>query len=197
MLRPVRAAVPCLFLVGCGFTTPGGGIGPDDASHLSDSPFASGDSNLTNDAPMIDAMSDAASCPTSFVTIPNSGTSSKYLAFQKSSQLGALTGCPSGTHLLHLDNQAEATALEAYITGNSASPTGLYRVVGARDGLFRDVWHDLDFITLLTFLPWGAGEPTDVFLGGEDCIVLKKEQNTAVIGAQECSSAHEFACECD
>jgi hypothetical protein len=193
----MRAAVPCLFLVACGFTTPGGGIGPDDASHVSDTAIASGDSNAPGDAPVVDAISDAASCPTSFVTIPNSGTSSKYLVFQKSSQLGALTGCPGGTHLLHLDNQAEATALEAYITANSSSPTGLYRVVGARDGLFRDLWHDLDFITALTFLPWGQNEPTDVFLGGEDCIVLKKEQTTAVIGAQECSSAHEFACECD
>jgi hypothetical protein len=199
MLRPVRAAAPCLFLLGCGFTTPGGGIGPGDASHVSDSPLASGDSNLAGDAPTIDAMADAtaASCPTSFVTVPNAGTSSKYLVFPKTSQLGALTGCPSGTHLLHLDDQAEADALEAYITANSSSPTGLYRVVGARDGFFRDLWHDLDFITLLTFLPWGQNEPTDVFLAGEDCIVLKSEQSTAVIGAQECSSAHEFACECD
>ena len=196
MLRAVRAAVPCLFLVACGFTTPAGGIGPDDAAR-GDSPIINGDSNLTGDASAIDAMPDAASCPASFVTIPSSGGNSKYLVFPKSSQLGALTGCPGGTHLLHLDNQAEATALERYITSNSASPTGLYRVVGARDALFRNVWHDLDFISLLSFLPWGQNEPTDVFLGGEDCIVLKKETGTAVIGAQECSSAHEFACECD
>ncbi len=198
MLRAVRTAVLCLALGGCGFSTPGGPFGPGDAGHVSDSPIASGDANAT-DAVSIDAMADAASCPANFVALPSAGTSSKYLVFSKSSQLGAVTTCAGlGTHLARLDTQAEATALESYIASNSGgSPTGLYRVVGARDPVLRGLWHDLDFITLLSFLPWGQSEPTDVFLGGEDCIVLKHEQNSAVIGAQECSSQHEFACECD
>jgi hypothetical protein len=188
-----------LFLVACGFTTPGGSLGPDDAAQGGDGAIANGDAGPGIDAAaMIDATPDAAGCPASFVAIPNSGGSSRYLAFPKSSQLGALTTCSSlNTHLARLDDQAEADALESYIGSTISSSTGIYRVVGARDLLFRNLWHDLDFITLLSFLPWGQNEPSDVFLGGEDCIVLKSEQGAAVISAQECSSQHEFACECD
>ncbi len=198
MLRFVWAAVPCLFLVACGFSTPGVAIGPDDATRAGDGPIASGDGSVTGDAPMLDAMPDAASCPASFIAITNSGTSSKYLAFPKQSQLDALITCGNfNTHLLRLDNQAEATALELYISSSSGSnSTGLYRVVGARDPILRGLWHDLD-LSPLSFLPWGPGEPTDVPFAFEDCIVLKKPQNSAVIGAQECTSKHEFACECD
>lgn len=194
MLRVVRAALPWLFLAACGFSTPGQ---PDDAGHSGDGAIASGDGQLPVDA-SVDAMPDAASCPASFIPLPAVTTGSKYRVFPKMSQLGAIATCSNlGTHLVHLDTQAEANALEALISSNSSGPTGLYRVVGARDLVFRQVWHDLDFITLLSFLPWGMNEPTDVAFGGEDCIVLKKEQGAAVIGAQECTSQHEFACECD
>lgn len=192
----MRAAVPFSLLAACGFTTPGAALGPGDGNTTSDSPIASGDATPPADA-MLDAPPDASSCPATFSAISATGTTSRYALGGKASQLVALGICASmNTHVVRIDSQAEATAIEAFITSNSTSPTGLYRVVGARDVVFRDRWHDLD-LSFLTFLPWGAGEPTDVFLGGEDCIVLKKESGKGVFGAQECSSQHEFACECD
>lgn len=196
---PVRAAALCLVLAACGFSTPGGGLGPgSDAAPTGDGAIASGDSNLTGDAGPADAMLDASSCPASFAPIANSGTSSRYLAFPKNSQLLAIATCANlNTHLLRVDDQNEADALVTYLaTASGSSSTGLFRVVGARDGVFRNLWHDLDF-SLLSFLPWGQSEPTDTALGFEDCIVLKEESGDGVYGAHECSSLHEFACECD
>lgn len=183
-------------LAACGFTTPGASLGPGDGSTTSDSALASSDASPGSDA-MVDATPDAASCPSSFALVPATGTSSRYAVVGKGSQLTALTTCAGmNTHLVRLDSQAEATAIEALITSSSQGPTGQYRVVGARDPILRGLWHDLD-LGLLSFLPWGADEPTDVFLGGEDCLVLSKQQGAGVIASQECNSQHEFACECD
>lgn len=147
---------------------------------------------------MADATPDAASCPATFAPLMASGTSSRYAVMGKGSQLTALATCAGmNTHLVRLDSQAEATAIEALITSTTAAPTGAYRVVGARDPILRSLWHDLD-LSLLSFLPpWGTGEPTDAFLAGEDCLVLGKQQGAGVIATQECNSQHEFACECD
>jgi len=188
----VRGAAACLLFAACGFSTP--------ASTPSDGKLADGQGNGSEPAPLdaaLDAPPDAASCPGSFVAIPAALTGSRYLAFAKDTQLGALATCAGlNTHLLHLDSQAEATELETYIDQQTGSgDTRLYRVVGARDLVFRNVWHELDVIHTLTFLPWGTGEPTDQI--GEDCIVLKTENSSGVIGADQCVTLHEFACECD
>ncbi len=148
------------------------------------------------DGAMIDAAPDAASCPGGFVAVPAAATGSRYQVFAKASQLTALTTCGNlKTHLLRLNTQAEADALEGFIKSQTSSgDTGLYHVVGARDPFVRTLWRDLD-LSLLTFLPWGTGEPTGGF--GVDCIVLKRDNGNAVIGADQCGPVHEFACECD
>ncbi len=148
------------------------------------------------DGTMLDAAPDASSCPASFVSVPAAATGSSYQVFAKASQLTALTTCSNlGTHLLRLDTQAEATALEDFVNlQTTSSDSGAYRIVGARDPFVRSLWHDLD-LSLLSFLPWGTSEPTDGF--GEDCLVLTREGTGGVIGADQCGSAHEFACECD
>lgn len=185
-----------MFLAACGFTTPGAALGPGDGNTTADSPLAGSDAAPPADA-MADASPDAASCPATFAMIAASGTSSRYAVGGKGSQLVAITTCASmNTHVVRLDSQAEATAIEGFLTSSVTAPTGQYRVVGARDPLFRNLWHDLD-LGLLSFLPWGMNEPSDIFLGGEDCIVLEKQQGAGAIASQECNAAHEFACECD
>ncbi|CAN5873437.1 hypothetical protein BH11MYX3_BH11MYX3_35650 [soil metagenome] len=180
---------------GCGFHTPASNSGTGDARSVDAIGGEPGAPPI--DAAMIDVAPDASSCPTSFVTVPAAANSSRYQVFAKASQLTALTTCSNlGAHLLRLDTQAEATALQAFIDAQitTAGDTGLYRIVGARDLLIRSLWHDLD-LSLLTFLPWGDGEPTNG--NGEDCIMLKLESGAGVIGADQCGTAHEFACECD
>jgi len=189
-----------VFLVGCGFSTPdGGSLGPDDATPTGDSATATGDGGPPLDAAMPDVMIDAPGCPASFVTVPAANSSSRYQAFPKMSQLAAIATCAGmNTHLARIDTQAEADALVTFIASINTGPpiAPLFRVVGTRDPLLRNYWHDLD-LSILTFLPWGSGEPSDAAFGFEDCIVLKKEQASAVFDAQECNSQHEFACECD
>lgn len=190
----VRVVPACVFVAACGFHAPASNSGPGDATPGDSAGGEPGTPAV--DASMIDAPPDAPSCPTGFVTVVAAGTGSRYQVFPKASQLTALTSCGNlNTHLLHLDTQAEATALEDYInTQTSSGDTGLYRVVGARDPFVRTIWHDLDLRPMM-FLPWGAGEPTDQF--GEDCMLLKREGSSGVTGADQCGTAHEFACECD
>jgi hypothetical protein len=192
-IRRVRAA-PLFLLGACGFSVPGQGASIDDAPRPIDSPPGTiGDSGTS-----IDAAIDAPGCPAQFVTVPGTNNTHLYAVFARTSQVVALSTCSAnGTHLLRLDTQAEATALEAFIdaqvtTGND---THLYRVIGSRNRFFiPNTWHDTD-VSFLTFLPWGLNEPTGGV--GEDCMVLKKESGVGVIGADQCGTDHEFACECD
>ncbi len=188
--RPVRASAAWLLVAGCSFSTPASTGVPGDGK-LADGSLG----GEPGTPPAIDAMPDAAGCPANFVPVAGAGNS-RYAVFAKDSQPAALLTCSNlGTHLLRLDDQAEATALEAYIDAQTAGgDTHLYRVVGARDLVLRDQFHDLDF-TFLSFLPFGANEPTNGI--GEECLVLKKESNIGVIGADQCLTQHEFACECD
>jgi len=198
-MRRVRAAV-LLVLGACGFSVPGQGAAIDDAPRPIDAPGTTGDGGVTIDgAVAIDASIDApAPCPSQFVTVPAANNTHRYAVFPRDTQLAALATCSAlGTHLLRLDTQAEATALEAFIDAQnpSASDTHLYRVIGSRNRLFvPNTWHVTD-LGFLTFLPWGTNEPTSGI--GEDCMLLKNESGVGVIGADQCGSDHEFACECE
>ena len=200
-MRRVRAAV-LLVLGACGFSVPGQGASIDDGPRPIDAPpGTTGDSGVPIDgAVAIDAtpIDAPAPCPAQFVAVPAANNTHRYAVFPRASQLTAQVTCSSlGTHLLRLDTQAEATALEAFIDAqiSTGNDTHLYRVIGSRNRLFiPNTWHDED-LGFLTFLPWGTNEPTSGI--GEDCMVLKKESGMGVIGADQCGSDHEFACECD
>jgi len=108
-----------------------------------------------------------------------------------------------GTHLSRLDTQAEADAIYTLIdNATGTGDTHIYRVVGTRHangaGSADDTWHDLDG-SPLAFQPWGIGEPTNG--AGEDCMSLRLENSgnppPKVVGADVCTTAHEFACECE
>lgn len=186
----MRAFAAILLVAGCDFSTPASTGVPGDGK-IADASMG----GEPGAPPSGDAMSDAAACPGNFVPIASAG-SSRYAVFPKDTQPGAMLTCSNlGTHLLRLDDQAEATALEAYIDQQTGGgDTRLYRVVGARDLVLRNQFHDLDF-SFLTYLPFGTGEPTNN--AGEECLVLKKEGAIGVIGADQCLTQHEFACECD
>jgi len=166
---------------------------PDGQSAGGDAPGATTDATAAIDAP-------ATTCPSGFVIVPGAPSTSRYQVVSvPQTYLTALATCAAmGTHLLKLDTQAEATALEAFIDAALAgSDSHIYRVIGVRDAIPNpDRW--LDGVTPLTFLPWGVNEPTNQ--PGEDCIGLRKENGspaTKVIGADQCGTAHELACECD
>lgn len=196
----MRGPAVLLLLASCGFSVAGGSA-PTDGK-VNDAPTggtgdAAGGTDgaiAAADAAMIDA---PPPCPTSFSQVQGAPVTSRYQVFAKADQLTALATCSGmGTHLLRVDSTAEATALEAFLDAQTADPqdTHRYRVVGARDLVIRSIWHDLD-LSVMQFLPWGQGEPTSGL--GEDCIVLKQESGAGVIGADQCGTAHEFACECE
>lgn len=176
-------------LVACSFR-----IAPDGAAPPSDAAIDGG-----VDAPEVTA--DAPGCPAGFVPVAGAPATSRYRVFGHQSYDDAVATCATlGTHLLQLDTQEEADALEELIDAETASvDTRIYRVVGRRDrDPEPDAWLGRDGVTPLTFLPWGAGEPTS--LTGEDCMSLREENGasaTKVIGADLCTTLHEFACECE
>jgi len=189
----VRLALIGVLVTGCSFelsviddAMPDGKIAVEDAP------------GTTSDAPAIDAP--ATTCPSGFVIVPGAPSTSRYRVVAVAQAYGAaLATCAAmGTHLLKLDTQAEANALEAFIDAALVgADSRIYRVIGVRDAVPNpDRW--LDGVTPLTFLPWGLNEPTN--LPGEDCIGLRPENGapaTKVIGADQCGTLREFACECD
>ena len=149
-------------------------------------------------------ITDAATCPSGFVTVAGAPATSKYKVFAAQPFAGAVNGCKAmGTHLLELDTQGEANALYTFIdvTTTALSDTHLYRVVGQRNkSVTPNTWLGLSGETL-TFLPFGVGEPTNG--AGEDCIDSRLETSgpgtgvAKVIGADVCTTNHEYACECE
>lgn len=147
-----------------------------------------------------DAKLDARTCPTGFASLQGAPATSKYLSFSAQSFTTAVSTCKNlGTHLVRLDTPGELGAVYTLIDQvTGAGDTHLYRVVGQRDkSVVPNQWLDLDGIPL-TFLPWGVSEPTN--LAGEDCIMMRLETGsttTKVIGADQCGTLHEYACECE
>jgi hypothetical protein len=150
------------------------------------------------DAPP-DAKADAHTCPTGFMPLAGAPATSKYLTFAAQSFSTAVNTCKGlGTHLVQLDTPGELDAVYTLIDQvTGAGDTHLYRVVGQRDkSVTPNRWLDLSG-NPLTYLPWGVGEPTN--LAGEDCIMMRLETaaTTKVIGADQCGTLHEYACECE
>jgi hypothetical protein len=163
---------------------------------------AGGDTGISDDVRPIDAPADVAavSCPTGFVAVSGAPAASRYEAFGPQTYATAVMACATmGTHLLRLDTQSEADNLYAFIdTATGTGDTHIYRVVGQRNrNVVPNTWLDLDGVTQLSFLPWGAGEPTSG--ATEDCMSLRTEADPSlkVIGADVCTTLHEFACECE
>lgn len=141
------------------------------------------------------------SCPIGFVSLPGAPAGSKYLAFSAHDFPTAVNSCKTaGTHLVQLDTPGEVDAVYTLVdqATTGVGDTHLYRVVGARDtSVIPNRWLDLSG-SPLTFLPWGVTEPTNGV--GEDCIVVRLETASAtmhVIGADQCLTNHEYACECE
>jgi hypothetical protein len=182
-------ATALLLLAGCSF--PHGSLSTD-------APPASAD-DANRDA-MPDGKPDAAdACPAGFTSLANAPTTSKYKAFSAQSFTAAVNACNSlGTHLVHLDTQGEVDAIYTLIDSvTGVGDTHLYRVVGQRDkSVTPNRWLDLSG-NALTFLPWGATEPTNGL--NEDCIMMRLETaaTNKVIGADQCTTNHEYACECE
>lgn len=165
------------------------------------------DSNDTgggDDAPPMrnDAATDAPrTCPSGFIALPTAPITSQYKAFPGATYAMAIQTCMNmNTHLARLDTQGEADSLYGYIDSQTnLGDTHLYRIVAKRDAsVTPNRWLDLDNTTPLTFLPWGTGEPTNN--SGEDCALLRTQtatDPTRVIGADQCTTNHEFACECE
>jgi hypothetical protein len=146
-----------------------------------------------------DAKPDAHTCPPGFMPLQGAPAASKYLTFSAQSFATAVNACKGlGTHLVQLDTQGEVDAVYTLIDqATGGGDTHLYRVVGQRDkSVTPNRWLDLSG-NPLTFLPWGASEPTS--LAGEDCIMIRLEtaSTTKVIGADQCATLHEYACECE
>jgi hypothetical protein len=147
-----------------------------------------------------DAKGDAHTCPPGFMPLSGAPAASKYLTFSAQSFTTAVNTCKNlGAHLVQLDTPGELDAVYTLIDqATGAGDTHLYRVVGQRDkSVTPNRWLDLSG-NPLTFLPWGASEPTN--LAGEDCIMMRLETastTTKVIGADQCATLHEYACECE
>jgi hypothetical protein len=183
-------AVLAALVAGCSFSAPG-------ASGI-DAP--AGDGAGAGDAPI-----DGASCPAGLVAV--SGAPSRYQAIATPAPfavaVSTCAGLGAGVHLVRLDSQAEANAIFQLIDDAILiTHVPIYRVVGARHangaGTTDDTWHDLDDVTPLDFLPWGEGEPTS--LAGESCMSLREEIGLPpdkVTGADNCTTARPFACECE
>jgi len=149
-----------------------------------------------------DASPDAAACPAQFVQLAGAPATSRYRVLAgRFAFAAAVTACADlgpRVHLSRLDSRPELDALFAAVAAQTpdVGDTHIYRVVGTRRN--DDTWHDLDG-SLLAFLPWGAGEPTN--LAGEDCMSMRLEigapPQPAVTGADQCTTAHEIACECE
>jgi len=163
-----------------------------------------------SDAPMIDAViaidasPDAASCPVDFVRFGNSLSVYKAMTSPASCAIAVSSCSALGTNvrLARLDDQAEADALYTFMDDAiTLIDTNITRVVGQRHangaGTGDDTWHDLDDVTALAFLPWGASEPTSNL--GEDCMSLRDEFGPSIVrvtGADDCVTLRPYACEC-
>ena len=164
-----------------------------------------GDTSPPNDAAIdavIDAAPDARACQPGFMAVAGAPSTSRYKIMPQAAYDTAIAACAAlDSHLLHLDTQEEANALEIAIDASIAgsSDSGLYRIVGHRPAVTTMTFYELDDTTPLSFTPWGMGEPT--MSGGELCIMLRKEGGNAglprVVGADQCPTAHEYACECE
>ena len=183
----MRRALLWIAIAGCEFR---------HGALMADAPVGEGDGAV--DAGR-DAKLDAHTCPAGFMTLPGAPATSKYLSFSAQSFTTAVNTCKNlGTHLVQLDTQGEVDAVYTLVDqATGAGDTHLYRVVGARDKSVQpNAWLDLSG-TPLTFLPWGNLEPTNNV--GEDCIMMRLEtaSTVKVIGADQCATLHEYACECE
>ncbi len=148
------------------------------------------------DAHAIDA---APACPVGYTAL--SGTTSRYAAMPAAAYDTAVSTCAAaGTHLVELDDQAEADAVYAFVAAEQPHAPAFSRVVASREmpGQAGSPWVDLSGKPL-AFLPWGMGEPTDQV--GENCALLRLETSgnppAKVIGADQCTTLFPYACECD
>jgi hypothetical protein len=151
------------------------------------------------DAEILDAGPDAATCPTGYIAL--AGTTSHYRAMPGASFDTAVATCAAaGTHLVELDDQAEADAVFELVDSMQPNNPRFYRVVATREvsGQASSPWVDLTG-NPLPFLPWGIGEPTNG--PGENCALLRLETTGSppakVIGADQCTPPYPYACECD
>jgi len=156
-----------------------------------------------HDARALDAhpSDDAAVCPAGFAALAGAPAASQYRVlagrFAFNAAVSACADLGPRVHLAQLDSRPELDALFAAVAAQTPDigDTHIYRVVGTRQGTD---WNDLDG-SPLAFLPWGAGEPTN--LAGEDCMSMRLEVGAppqpAVTGADVCTTAHEIACECE
>ena len=162
------------------------------------------DAPVDTPAIAIDAVPDAPRCPADFV--PLAGSVSLYKAMivplAYATAVTECTGLGANVQLVRLDTQAETDALYTFMDDAiTVGDTNVTRVVGQRHangaGTADDTWHDLDDVTALAFLPWGASEPTSS--AGEDCMSLRDEfgvSNARVTGADDCITLRPYACEC-
>jgi len=180
-----------IVLAGCSFELSGGGVQHD----------ASVPDATTDGVPV-----DAATCPPGFAALAGAPPTSHYRVLAgRFAFTAAVTACSdlgARVHLARLDSRPELDALFAAVAAQTpdATDTRIYRVVGTRhdNGTAPDTWHDLDG-SQLAFLPWGVGEPTN--LAGEGCMSMRLEVGAppqpAVTGADQCTTLHEVACECE
>lgn len=181
-----------LLVAGCSF--PHGSLA--DASAGDDDDDGDGSIDAPSDGKPIDG---SEVCPIGFASLGSAPQTSKYKAFAAQSFTNAVNGCNAlGTHLVKLDTQGEVDAVYTLVDqATTGVDTHIYRVVGARDtSVTPNRWLDLSGIPL-TFLPWGMTEPTNGI--SEDCISMRLETaaTNKVIGADMCTTPHEYACECE
>lgn len=191
-----------LLATGCTFSPgqPGGGSAAVDSAIGPDVPVVV-DAQPTADAPT--PPPDAPGCPGGFSAILGAPAGSTYKVMTApatyDAAVAACEGLGSRVHLLEVDTQAEADLLEIAIDLTySGSDTHLYRVLGKRPNTSSTTWSRPDG-SALSFFAWGQGEPTNQ--SGELCIVIRKESMNGlaprVMGAEQCSGNHEYACECE
>jgi Lectin C-type domain len=173
----LRVAVLIGFASGCAFSGSPGST-PDAAP------------DAVVDGPEEDAMPDAPpmlKCPVGYEVVPNAPATSRYRKLTRPEPYAKQVSiCQTeGTHLVVLDNAAEATAVAAF-----AVPPMMFFWIGASDATVETIWVTAKNAPA-AYLPWGARQPDGGLL--ENCGL----QNGAALFDSSCNRSYASVCECD